>query len=392
MLFGADFLSEILEQINFSQPPNCVRHIAWCLYLIAKKYYNPQLHANGFSEKHHFYVQVLFQKFYELVFRDDCTQEQLICAFLGLGRVLHLHPPNEYVNNIFQTVIYTLQTNQNIMLLHASLKCMYYTVKYSKIHTSYILSLKLVPILQSFIDKAFDEKMSLLSLLTLKELAVNGFAMTFMDNLLFNSLLRVVLQGNENATYGLALDVIKAVSETSNYSIINLASYGLIRSLCYSLEQFRVYKDNSIQQIYEVQNPETIGLSSLSSSPFSSNRNSPHRGRNGDMQLFSYGLLFRVVTLLEYFVANFLQNKGALVSYFSGDCIEKFKSIIDYINADLNRLRVGDPIKIDVTEKLLKLMQSYRTKTLSLSYTSFEESPATRLVEIFASFLESLLF
>mmetsp|Transcript_13197 Transcript_13197/g.9553 ORF Transcript_13197/g.9553 Transcript_13197/m.9553 type:complete len:176 (+) Transcript_13197:67-594(+) len=175
-----------------------------------------------------------------------------MCAYLGLGRILYLLPQDEFVNNLLQTVLYTLQTAQNPMLLQASVKCIYYSVKYSKVHTQYLLQNKLMAILQQFIDKAIDEKLCLYSLLVMKELAVNGFAMQFMDNLLFNQLMRIILQGNENPMFEVAIDIIKAVAETSSYNVINLASYGLIRSLCYGLEQFRVYKDSAIELIFQI--------------------------------------------------------------------------------------------------------------------------------------------
>ena len=69
-------------------------------------------------------------------------------------------------------------------------------------------------------DKAFDEKISLISLQILKELALNGYAMTFFDVMLCNSLVRIINQSSENPLYTVALEVIKAVAETSNYSIL----------------------------------------------------------------------------------------------------------------------------------------------------------------------------
>jgi hypothetical protein len=52
LLFGTDFLAQILDQINFSQPPNCVRYISWCLYIISKRYYHPNPNGNGaFQDK-----------------------------------------------------------------------------------------------------------------------------------------------------------------------------------------------------------------------------------------------------------------------------------------------------------------------------------------------------
>mmetsp|Transcript_13198 Transcript_13198/g.9554 ORF Transcript_13198/g.9554 Transcript_13198/m.9554 type:complete len:128 (+) Transcript_13198:469-852(+) len=50
MLFAEDFLNDILQQINFQQPPDCVKHIAWCLYMITKRYYSPQL-GSSMSDK-----------------------------------------------------------------------------------------------------------------------------------------------------------------------------------------------------------------------------------------------------------------------------------------------------------------------------------------------------
>jgi len=42
-------------------------------------------------------------------------------------------------------------------------------------------------------------------------MACNGFGMNFMDNMVINALMRVVVQSNENCLYCIALDTIKAL-------------------------------------------------------------------------------------------------------------------------------------------------------------------------------------
>ena len=43
-------------------------------------------------------------------------------------------------------------------------------------------------------------------------------------------------------------------------------------------------------------------------------------------------------------------------------------------------MHVEDPVKLDVTEKLMSLMVAFKAKTFALG----EELPSTRLVEIYA--------
>lgn len=39
-------------------------------------------------------------KLSELLFRDDSTQELAIVVILALGRIIHMHPPSEILNEV----------------------------------------------------------------------------------------------------------------------------------------------------------------------------------------------------------------------------------------------------------------------------------------------------
>jgi hypothetical protein len=98
------------------------------------------------------------------------------------------------------------------------------------------------------------------------------------------------------------------------------------------------------------------------------------------LQIFSYGYVYRIVALLDYFVSNYNQTKAMLISSFDVECITKIKGLIDYIEGDMARLKIIDPIKNDVSERVLKMLINYRQKTMSMSSTGGlyggEEAPA----------------
>ena len=74
-----------------------MRYLAWSLYIISKRYYEP---GNALSEKQIQYVGPLVSKLAEILFREDANPELLIVTILALGRVLHMHPPSDIVTQI----------------------------------------------------------------------------------------------------------------------------------------------------------------------------------------------------------------------------------------------------------------------------------------------------
>ena len=92
------------------------------------------------------------------------------------------------------------------------------------------------------IDKNLDEKINLISLQILRELAVTGFHLPLMDNIFLGTLMRI-LQSPDQALYGLTIDVLKALIDTTSYNTMNLINFGFLRVLCMNLSEFKLYKD-----------------------------------------------------------------------------------------------------------------------------------------------------
>jgi hypothetical protein len=67
------------------------------------------------------------------------------------------------------------------------------------------------------LDKNLDEKISLSCLQILKEVVVSGFHLPMIDNLFLTSILRVIQQP-DSSLYGLAIDVLRQLIETSTYN------------------------------------------------------------------------------------------------------------------------------------------------------------------------------
>ena len=99
-MFESDALDIILQQIFPAQTSVSLRYIAWCLYIICKKYYEPGEQGLNLSEKQISYITPIFMKLSELLFRDDSTQELAIVVILALGRIIHMHPPSEILNEV----------------------------------------------------------------------------------------------------------------------------------------------------------------------------------------------------------------------------------------------------------------------------------------------------
>lgn len=77
--------------------------------------------------------------------------------------------------------------------------------------------LKLTSVLQNLIDKNIDEKVTLACLQIVRELAASGFHMPMIDNMFLTSIMRII-QANESSLYGLAIDVLTQLIETSTYN------------------------------------------------------------------------------------------------------------------------------------------------------------------------------
>jgi len=70
--------------------------------------------------------------------------------------MLHLLPASDLVNNLLSSLLFTIQNAANSLIMQAALKCLLYTVKFSNVHTNYLIRLRIVPILQNIIEKNSD--------------------------------------------------------------------------------------------------------------------------------------------------------------------------------------------------------------------------------------------
>lgn len=97
---------------------------------------------------------------------------------------------------------------------------------------------------------------------------------------------------------------------------------------------------------------------------------------------------------MDLFINNFT-SINIFQSNFNIDCIEKLRPILDYIAVEVTRLRVNDPVKMEVTDRILKMLVNYKNKFMSVggqNMTLFDDQPAIKLVEIYIQFINQLLY
>lgn len=84
-----------------------------------------------------------------------------------------------------------IQGQHSIELLRVALRCVFLTLRYTKMHSSSITEAKLIAVLQTIIEKdGVQDKLRLLALQTLRELAVGGYHTMLLDMSLLSRLLR----------------------------------------------------------------------------------------------------------------------------------------------------------------------------------------------------------
>jgi hypothetical protein len=122
-----------------------------------------------------------------------------------------------------------------MQLLRVALRCVYQTLHFTKIHSNAITEARMIPVLQMIIEKeGVHEKLKLLALQTLRELAINGYHTILLDMTLINRLLRflqpsslgsiVSLESEEapSCLHRAALEVLEALIAASSYNSQNL--------------------------------------------------------------------------------------------------------------------------------------------------------------------------
>lgn len=105
LLFESNALNLLLSSIHPTQAQTSLKYVSWLLYIIAKKYYEPGEQGIVLNEKQIEYVTPLFTKLSEVLFRDDVSQELAILAILALGKVVHMHPPCDLLNEVFNQMV-----------------------------------------------------------------------------------------------------------------------------------------------------------------------------------------------------------------------------------------------------------------------------------------------
>ena len=106
------------------------------------------------------------------------------------------------------------------------------------------------------------EKLKLLALQTLRELAINGYHTILLEMTLINRLLRflqpsslgsiVSLESEEapSCLHRAALEVLEALIAASSYNSQNLISAGMVRILSQSFANFKIKKDSIFDGVF----------------------------------------------------------------------------------------------------------------------------------------------
>jgi len=127
-------------------------------------------------------------------------------------------------------------------VFQAALKCVYKTVKNTKLHTSDMISVKIINVLQMILEQSADEKLKVLALQTLRELAAGGFHIHLVDIQLFNTLFKFITpQSNPQedpltpCLHLCSFEVLQAMISSScqsTYNFEKLTGSGLVRVVC----------------------------------------------------------------------------------------------------------------------------------------------------------------
>ena len=112
---------------------------------------------------------------------------------------MHMHQPSELTQRIFAYIFdlfeaQSIQTAQETYL--TVFRAIYLTLKYTKIHNQNITeNNKIITVIQLILSELqtfSNEKLKLLALKTLRELAANGYHMVLLDMSLLSTLMRYI--------------------------------------------------------------------------------------------------------------------------------------------------------------------------------------------------------
>lgn len=118
-----------------------------------------------------------------------------------------------------------------MQLLRVAMRVVYQTLHNTKLHSNSINEARLIPVLQLVIEKdGVHDKLKLLALHTLRELAVSGYHTILLDMTLINRLLKflqpsilgsvISLESEEapSCLHRAALEVLEALVSASSYN------------------------------------------------------------------------------------------------------------------------------------------------------------------------------
>jgi len=126
-----------------------------------------------------------------------------------------MHPPTDLTQNIFIVIANIFNSQHSKEVYTAALICFYHTVKSTKIHTNTLIQCKAITLLEAILNwEGADDKMKLLAMQTLREIASGGFHMALLEIPLINTIHRfisIVTPSNESLSqclYQAALEII----------------------------------------------------------------------------------------------------------------------------------------------------------------------------------------
>lgn len=130
-------------------------------------------------------------------------------------------------------------------LLRVALRVVYQTLRCTKIHSNAIIEARTISLLQLVIDKdGVHDKLKLLAMQTLRELAVGGYHTMLLDTTLVNRLLKYLQPSGSSTILSLdsdeaptclhraSLEVLQALVQASSFNAQNLIGAGMVRVIC----------------------------------------------------------------------------------------------------------------------------------------------------------------
>jgi len=291
LLFEHDLVSKILENIFQAQHLSTLQFISWSLFIISKKCLDP---LKAHTPKALAYADRIFKSFFGLFERGQ--NEITVCCLFALGYILHLIPLSDLSVTAVQHICYHMSSTSP-MIQHAAISAARITFKFSRVHTpAFVQNFNVVNLLVNTLEKTQDEKVQVLCLQAVQELASSGFQMHLVDPALFNCLLRMVGSSSTHQACT-ALEVVKAIAETSTYNAQLLINHGFVKTLFSCFLSFRSLGDGVVDKVFDLHLSESSSL-----------RSSPQQQSQHEVPFYNFYYITACCQTLERFLLA-LQDK-----------------------------------------------------------------------------------